>query len=286
MAAEHWKRFAVTGAILLLPACSMRSDLHFKTLATEVPVIKAIVVPPPGGPAVVAVVENKFLNGVSQEVALSTAAEGVGQNAFWVSMMNDPDALTENDDVLTIRRITTERIQVEMDARLPGIDMRPSPYFVQNKYGPFGYALGYSAARDLCLYAWQLIEPTENAIFSTSGIVSVRLRLCEAGATEEQLLRTMYAYTISAYFEARGWNPYGSPGPVSPQLGQIDAPVYPLPTGVTVLRTAPPPSPRPQTVIRRAPAKPPVIAPETENVTRPASLTEDRLGFPVVPPPP
>ncbi len=235
--------------------------------------------------------ENKFLNGVSQEIALSTGAAGVGQNAFWVSMMNDPDALTEVDDVLKIRRITTERLQSEMEDRLPGVDMRTSLYFVQNKYGPFGYATGYSAAHDLCLYAWQQIEPTENAVFSTSGSVSIRLRLCEAGATEEQLLRVMYGYTISAFFGARGWNPYGSPGPVPQQLGQIDAPIYPLgmTTGST-LRTAPPPAARPKAVVRRAPPEfqPPAALLPPETVRHPAAVPtgEPLGGFPVVPPPP
>lgn len=279
---------ALAVSLLFLAACSTRSELHFTTLANQVPVTKAIVVPPPGGPAVVAVLENRFLNGVSQEIALSTAAQGIGQNTIWISLMNDPDALTEIDDVLRIRPITQERIQSEMEDRLPGIDMRTSTYYVQNKYGPFGYATGYSSARDLCFYAWQRIEPTENAIFSTSGLVSIRVRLCEAGATEEQLLRVMYGYTISAFFGDRGWNPYGTPPPPAPQLGQIDAPMYPTGAGIVPLNTTPTP-PAPAQVARPRPSTPrsrpaPAAADEAP-ATQPAA--DERLtGFPVVPLPP
>ena len=270
--------------------CSMRSDLEFTTLMNEVPAAQAIMIPPPGGPAIVSVLERRYLNGVSQEISLSTMAGGSGQNTFWISLVNDPRALTENDDSLSIGRLDPLRIYNEIEDRLPGIGMQTSNYFVQNKYGPFGYAVGRSGAGDLCLYAWQLIEPTEAAIFMTSGTVSVRMRVCAAGATEQQLLQVMYGYTIAAYFKSQDWNPYGSVPPASPQLGQIDSPIYPVgsagPGAVappTVLPQAPVAAPAPRPAVRRTAvaARPrpaaPVAAPP---VSGPAA------GYPIVPPPP
>lgn len=269
---------------LLVSGCSTRSDLHFTTLMVQVPGTKAIMMPPPGGPAIVGVLERRYQNGISQEIALSTKALGVGQNTFWISMMNDPQALTEVEDTLKIGRLDPEKIQSEMDDRLLGIDMHTSLFFVQNKYGPFGYAIGTSSSHDLCLYAWQQIEPTENAIFTTSGIISVRMRLCETGATEEQLLQVMYGYTISAYYTSRDWDPYGSPPPVSPQLGAIDAPVYPL--GMN----SPLPAPHPLVLPSGAPTSRPAASSrpvqprEAPTARRPAGAPAN--DYPVVPPPP
>jgi Cellulose biosynthesis protein BcsN len=216
---------------MVAAGCSMRSSLGFMTLMSEVPRTNAIIVPPPGGPAVIAVLERKHQNGVSQEIALSTASATAGQNAFHVSLINEPETQSEIDDTLKIRRVTQELVQTEMEDRLAGVEMRTSLLYAQNKYGPFGFATGRASTGDLCLYAWQQIEPNQPAILMTSGAISVRLRMCDADATEEQLLRSMYSYTISAYFPLGAWNPYGSPPPPPAALGQIDAPVYPLGMG-------------------------------------------------------
>jgi hypothetical protein len=221
---------------ILLPAvlaagCSTRSELGFTTLMSEVPATRAAILPPPGGPSVVAVLQRTYKNGVSQEIALSTAAVTPGQNAFFVSLLNDPAAQSDIDDALKIPTFSQELVQKEMEERLPGIDMRTSLIYVQNKYGPFGFAAGRSSAGDVCLYAWQRIEPKEPAVLTTGGAVSVRLRLCDADGTVEQLLRTMYGFTISAYFTSSAWDPYGSPPPPPAQLGQIDAPLFPLGIG-------------------------------------------------------
>ncbi|MBM6594809.1 cellulose biosynthesis protein BcsN [Microvirga pudoricolor] len=294
-----WRRVPVVAGLmasfLAAAGCSMRSDLEFTTLMNEVPATRAIMVPPPGGPGVVSVLERRYLNGVSQEIALSTAAEGRGQNTFWIRLVNDPRALTENDDSLSIGRLDPLDIYNEINERLPGINMQTSNYFVQNKYGPFGYAVGRSGAGDLCLYAWQQIEPTENAIFMTSGTVSVRMRVCQANATEEQLLRVMYGYSISAYFKSDSWNPYGTPPPPSPQLGQIDAPIYPLgsanPDAVVPPRVLP--QAQAQTTVTAATVRTPAVRRTTTvrrtTVTRPAAppvSSAPAAGYPVVPPPP
>lgn len=223
-----WFRAATLAFPLLAAACTTRSELGYATLMDEVPASKAIITPPPGGPSVVAVLQRSYRNGISQEIALSTASLTPGQNAFYVSLSSGTSPQSEIDDVINVPALWQDKIQGEMEERVPGIEMQTSLVYVQNKYGPFGFATGHSPNGDTCLYAWQRIEPNEPAILVPGGVISVRLRLCDADATQEQLLRTMYGFTIAAYYLSGTWNPYGSPPPVPEQLGQIDAPIYPL----------------------------------------------------------
>ena len=276
------KHLPAAAAFLLLAACSTQSELRFSAQMSEVPATRAVILPPPGGPSVVAVVERKYQNGVSQEIALSTASATPGQNAIYVSMVNDFETLSEIDDTLRVRRITPEVIQNEMDDRLAGVDMRISLFYAQNKYGPFGFATGRSSVGDLCLYAWQQIEPTTPAILTPGGAISVRLRLCDADATEEQLLRTMYAFTIVAHFASPDWNPYGDPPAVSPSLGEMDAPINPLASG-QFGSTPPVRAPAP---VRRVVTRPVLKDTEAAPIAPPATRQEPLSGYPVVPPPP
>jgi hypothetical protein len=59
------------------------------------------------------------------------------------------------------------------------------------------------------------------------GAIQVRLRMCQAGATEEKLLSAMYGYTINASVGTAGWNPYGAPESVPTTLGRPGSPMYP-----------------------------------------------------------
>jgi Cellulose biosynthesis protein BcsN len=280
-------------ALLILPvlaagACTTRSEIGFATLMSEVPATRAAIVPPPGGPSIVAVLQRSYQNGLSQEIALSTASLTPGQNAFYVTLATASTPQSEIDDVLSLpSTITQDRIAGEMEERLPGIEMQTSLVYVQNKYGPFGFATGRSASGDVCLYAWQRIEPNEPAVFVPGGVISVRLRLCDAAATQEQLLRTMYAFTISAYYMSGSWNPYGEPPPVPAQLGQIDAPIYPLGMGTS----APPAIVRQQRIrVERTTPSSRLIDKDTvgaqERAPAPAPVPEGPpSGYPVVPPP-
>jgi hypothetical protein len=253
---------------------------------SEVPAAQAVILPPSGGPAVVAVIERKFQNGVSQEIALSTASATPGQNAVYVSMVNDFETLSEIDDTLRVRRITPDLVAREMEDRVAGVDMRTSLFYAQNRYGPFGFATGRSSTGDLCLYAWQQIEPTKPVLFTPGGAVSIRLRLCDADATEEQLLRAMYGFTIAAYFSSPDWNPYGDPPPVSPALGERGSPINPLASGQFGSTT---PMPKPASApVRRstAPARPVLKDIEATPLPGPAVPQAPLSGYPVVPPPP
>lgn len=280
------------GAVLMTASgCAGRSDLGYASLMSEVPAARAIVVPPPGGPSVVAVLQQQYQNGLSQEIALSTASLTTGQNAFYVSLLNNTAGSMEIPDTLSPPSLSPDRLQREMEERMPGVEMETSLVYVQNKFGPFGFATGRSPMGDLCLYAWQQIEPSEPVILVPGGAVSVRLRLCDADASVDQLLRVFYGYTIAAYFRQESWNPYGDPPSPPAHFGERDAPMYPLSLGDRAGSTA---------VVRRR-----SHSQETGQITPAAQVsggtidkdtvapstavpleTAPPTGYPVVPPPP
>ncbi|WP_244627453.1 cellulose biosynthesis protein BcsN [Microvirga tunisiensis] len=246
--------------------------------------------PPPGGPSVVAVLQQQYQDGLSQEIALSTASLTTGQNAFYVSLLNNTAGNMEIPNSLSLPSMTPDRLQSEMEERMPGVEMETSLVYVQNRFGPFGFATGRSSAGDLCLYAWQRIEPGEPAIFVPGGAVSVRLRLCDADASVDQLLRVFYGYTIAAYYRQESWNPYGDPPSPPAHFGEKDAPMYPLGLGsgesATVVhrrslseetRRVAPSVQAPRRTIDKDTIEPPAAAPPE---AAPPS------GYPVVPPPP
>ena len=286
------KWLTAAAALMSITACAGRFDLGYAALNSEVPATRAIIVPPPGGPSVVAVLQQNYQNGISQEIALSTASLTSGQNAFYVSLLNNTASNMELPETLSLPPLTPDRIEREMEERIPGVEMQTSLVYVQNKFGPFGFATGRSASGDLCLYAWQQIEPDKPAILVPGGAVSVRLRLCDADASVDQLLRVMYGYTIAAYYRQESWNPYGDPPSPPAGFGQVDAPMYPLGLDrredVTVVRRrvlssesrrAVVPDETPRRLVDKDTVEPTPSAPTMPQDTVPLG------GYPVVPPP-
>lgn len=294
IACDHWHaggpgRFLkwLTAATILMSvtACAGRSDLGYASLNSEVPATRAVIVPPPGGPSIVAVLQQAYQNGISQEIALSTASLTSGQNAFYVSLLNNTASNMELPETLSLPPLTPDRIEREMEERIPGVEMQTSLVYVQNKFGPFGFATGRSASGDLCLYAWQQIEPDKPAILVPGGAVSVRLRLCDADATVDQLLRVMYGYTIAAYYRQESWNPYGDPPSPPAGFGQVDAPMYPLgldrrEDATVIRRRMAVPTETPRRFVDKDTVEPSPSGPTTPQNTAPLG------GYPIVPPPP
>lgn len=273
----------------LLTACA-QTDSHIErlSLATGVSPRQAIVLPPPGGPSVVGVVERRFANAIQQDIALATNSGVAGQNLLRVQMFG-PVGREGGDTSLADRPLHEADLGREMRSQLPGIVMRRSPLYTQNSYGPFGYATG-SRGADLCLYAWQRIASNRNgALLANFGTIQVRLRVCQTGASERGLLAFMYGYTINSSFAGPQWNPYGAPSPADPRLGQTGQPIVPSAssTGYDTMLD-PPPAPRsPRRVRPPDPARPalPAPPPGAPIVPAPPDQAEDEPA-PVVPPPP
>ncbi|MFN7025818.1 MAG: cellulose biosynthesis protein BcsN [Pseudorhizobium sp.] len=188
---------------------------------------QALALPPPGGPAIVGVVERRRGNGVEQTISLSTTARVNGQNHLKIefygpSVSSGPSAV--------FRTINERAILREAAASIPGVRLSRRSAFLQNTYGPFAYAAGRSAFGDTCIYAWQQIRAgTASAgIGRNFGMIQVRWRLCDAFASEQQLLSAVYGYTITGSFEGTAWNPFGEPNRVDTRLGETGYPIYPM----------------------------------------------------------
>ncbi|MFT0859250.1 cellulose biosynthesis protein BcsN [Ancylobacter sp. G4_0304] len=201
------------------------------TSTVEVPLSDAIVLPEPGAaPRVLAVLETRYYNAVEQEIALETNSYARGQNAFHAVFFGPVKERTGSENLRADDWLNEEVIDDEMTERMPGISMHVSNYFVQNRYGPFNYAMGIGGAGELCMYAWQRIQSQAPLyiLMRDRGIIALRLRLCQVGATEQDLLRVMYRFSINAYFLPKGWQPYGRPLGEPEGIGRIGGPLaYP-----------------------------------------------------------
>jgi hypothetical protein len=264
---------------LALAGCAGREGVEVASTWRSVPVESAYALPPPGGPSIVNVMERRYSNATQQDIALATTSRVSGQNLLRVQFFGPVNATIAGDSSLSDTSLPATNISSEMRKQLPGINMRRSPYYVQNRYGPFGYAVGKVGASELCIYAWQRIRPTgrQTTLIRNRGTVQLRLRLCETGATEESLLSFMYRFSITGFFKDRGWNPYGEPASPPETLGRPGAPIYPtVQTEPALVPDATVGSPAPPVRPRRAKSQPVVSAP---------SPIPAPIG-PTVPPPP
>lgn len=275
----------------------VRQSIGVETVESD----KALAFPPPGGPAIINVVERRHARDVDQTISLATSSSVPGQNFLKVQFLG----ITGSNPGLGSRPFNTisERtVAREMASTIPGVRLARSAIFVQNSYGPFGYASGQSRSGDTCLYAWQQVQagfapPQEQRNF---GMVQVRIRLCDAHATERQLLSTVYGYTIAGHFDGAALNPFGAPRGADAVLGKPGELVYP---DAAAYRTAPitigyqprpivtrPPVVRRPAVIQpqAAPTLPPMIGPRVplpdgqgdQSQTGPANGSSSIMGQP------
>lgn len=265
------RQLPIALAAPFLAACAQGMPAQTASTQRSVDAAEAFVMPPPGGPRIVSVVERRYNNATQQEISLATNAQTPGQNAFRVRLFGPVEPQWAGQTSASTLPLSFGNIQGEARAALPGMHVVRSPYYVQNRYGPFGYATAASG-RDLCLYGWQRIDAAPKLI-GNKGAVDIRLRFCQADATEQQLLALMYGYSVNAFFGSRNWNPYGDPPSPPPALGGTGAEIYPLDLARQPA-TVPEARPAAAAPARRvaAPAEPPSVVPAPR-------------GTPVPPPP-
>ena len=230
------RRALVLSLALIVSACASGyrgQEPVTATMARQVPPTEAVIVPPPGGAAIVGVIETRYNNAIEQQIVLASEDPLEGENFISVRMYG-PVGSQPGDQRLKFDRPMVGDIQREMRKVLPDMGMYVSSTYVQNFYGPFAYAFG-RRGNTACLFGWQTIEAHRNQFSEPKGgrgSVVVRVRLCRVGASEDNLLAFMYGYTLSSFFTALDWNPLGTPRPVNPDVGQIGAPMLPTPQGV------------------------------------------------------
>jgi hypothetical protein len=281
----------VTTVLLMtaLAGCSSTAGVARFQPTRAVSATEALVFPPPGGPAVVAVIERRYRNGIEQDIALRTQSSVPGQNSIQVKFVGPDVEGANTDKTLSSVRLTEGAISREIRSAFAGIPMARTASYLQNNYGAFSYAVGRSRSGDTCIYGWQQIRSSTDArnTFHNLGSIQMRLRFCDAEQSEQALLATMYGYTINGSFTGWQWNPYGRPDAADPNLGRPGHPVYPATAAID--HYAAPLGYEPQPTVRRvsspAPARPraaPVRQP-ARNMEPAASVTPTG---PMVPLPP
>ncbi|WP_436282775.1 cellulose biosynthesis protein BcsN [Rhizobium sp. LjRoot258] len=212
----------------LVIGCQSSGNVRSPNISETVPAETALALPPPGGPSIVSVVEHKRGNGTEQMISLYTSSSVSGQNFLKVQFLGASGANPGTGNA-SYKMISENGIIREAFAAVPGVQMTRSTTYLQNSYGPFGYASGESGSGDTCIYGWQQIRSSRSAHTQARnfGMIQVRLRLCDARATERQLLGIMYSYTIVGMLDGEIWNPFGSPQGIDPTLGRPGNPIYP-----------------------------------------------------------
>ena len=241
----------------------------------------SIVLLPPGAGAVLGVVETKYVNATEQLISLTTRAKSPSQNYirvqqfFGVSHSAKPGALQD---------IPLGNLDLAGEARgtVNFADMKQSPFFVQNTYGPFGYSMGRTATADLCMYAWQRIPEVKSPGGGVQrGSINIRMQYCDGQATEADLLQIMFQMRIRGIASTV----IGSPAAIG-QTGVLIAPTGGVFPG-NVLPVVRPPvvaSPAPAAAPRPTPVQQPTTpAPSGPSVPTPAPAPSGPQ--PVVPSP-
>lgn len=242
--------------MLLIASCSTGAEISTGASRKLVDEASAFVIPSPGTYSIVGVVQQQYANATWQEISLATNSGLTGQNWIRVTFFGPGSRSLAGQTSLPSRALALGNIDSEIRRAIPGVRLGRSSYYVQNRYGPFGYARG-SRGGDNCLFGWQRLT-SRPSLIGNKGSIEIRVRICDRDANEQQLLSMMYGYTIAAYFADQGWNPYGKPLPPSATLGTAGEEIRPgdqsLEQRAPDLSDAPRLPPR---RVRRAP--PPVV---------------------------
>lgn len=263
------------------------------SLDKQIDVSEAFITPPPGGPEVIAVVENRYRNGLAQDIILENDSGVTGQNVIIVRAYG-PMGYEAGKGTLSSDTFDLYDIQKELRSQFPGVAMEISGLYSQNRYGPFSYATGRSRSGANCLYAWQRIAQEAAVFRAQRGAITWRLRVCDADTDMRTLLLLAYGLTINGYFLSQSWNPYGDPPEIDPRIGvngetvmpqQVVDPTVVAPSSfgpqkvLTVRRPAPAPAPPvrgtgfPEPTVLNRPTAGAAVVPRPENT----DLTEPRV---------
>lgn len=270
---------SLLSALVALGGCGGGNGVEIASTWRSVPAVDAFVLPPPGGPGIVGVMERRYSNATQQDISLATTSRVSGQNLLQVQFFGPVNERVAGSTSIYDKPLAATDISREMRAKFPGVAMVRSEIYVQNRYGAFGYAVGRAGTTDLCIYAWQRIKAvaSQTTLISNRGTIQLRLRLCHSGASEQQLLAFMYGFSISGTFSNLNWNPYGAPLSPSETLGRTGAPVFPVvPAPVEEAVDMPVPGSS-APIAKRRPARR-IVEPAPEPLPGPVG--------PIVPPPP
>lgn len=208
-------------AALAGAGCAARPGVGIDTMSATVPAASALVLPAPGTLSIVSVIQRQYTNAIEQQIMLSTSATTSGQNFLSIQAFGPAETVARPAGALAFKPVQHGAIRGEIRKYFPGRQLSISTNFVRNSYGPFGYAYGRGAGDDGCLYGWQQVrsDVADRDKLRELGMLQIRLRICQSGASEKELVEFMYGYTVVGGFSGAAWNPYGTPASVDSQIG-------------------------------------------------------------------
>jgi hypothetical protein len=292
--------FVLPFALASLASCTANRSATTYTAPRTIDASQAMVMPAPGGPMIINLIEERFSDGVEQKIILATNANTSGENYLSIRLYGPMERERQGTRGLGYKDVTAVALHNEAIRAVPGVAMKTSGLFLRNTYGPFGYAFGQNSSGDSCIYGWQQLRSTENERknFRNTGKVQIRLRLCENGASERQLLAVMYGYTVTGTFASDQWNPFGGPKEIASAVDPNGGPIYPADAELApAIAVAPAQPVRRKTVIVQKKVEKPVIdtsaeeedaakrivdvpAPGDDNALTPGDATKGGLQVP------
>lgn len=164
-------------------------------LVEEVGAARALAYLPPQAGQPVSVGERRGADGLEQDIVLAGGAAHQGQNRISVRMRwGDGEAARE-----ALRGPTEQSIAREIEEAFPGGTVQPTTAVVANADGPIGIAAGRAGGAN-CVYAWQSLRTTRNGgWFEASAVIGtqVRVRLCSAGLSQQQLIQLVAGLNVA-----------------------------------------------------------------------------------------
>jgi hypothetical protein len=216
---------AAAGVALLMAivdGCAAPRTIVANESERQVSVDQAFVSLGPSAPPVLSIVEHPYENATRQTLRLATRGATPGENTLRVDVIGIKNPRISREATLPDAPLEAPQLSSEAEDALPGVPMRTSLTYLQNRSGPFGYAVGKSAQGDVCIYAWQRIATPDSDLnpVNSRNTLSVRLRLCEPKTSEQALIASMMGLNVNVGVSGGLWTPepkqfssdIGSPG--------------------------------------------------------------------------
>jgi hypothetical protein len=139
--------------------------------------------------------ERQYANGWRQSVSLGATKTAGDWNDLSIDIQTEPPQAGRGAQI-PMGKPTEDGIRHEIIARFPTTPMRIVRRPMRNALGPFGLAIGADAGDMRCAFAWQWVDNLPAAAngggsggsaFGGGTPASIRMRLCRAGVTADQL---------------------------------------------------------------------------------------------------
>lgn len=170
---------------------SSRETLSAAVTVADETSANAILTLPPDAGAPLRMSERQYANGWRQSVSLDAQKVAGDWNDMSIDIMTDEPGEAKRANI-PMGKPTQDAVRREILARFPGTPMRIVGRPMQNGLGSFGLAIGAGTGGLRCAFAWQWVDDLRNvkgskSFFNKGMAASIRMRLCRAGVTADQL---------------------------------------------------------------------------------------------------